>query len=332
MNSVICLDEWCQNRVYPKRQIDRIASLTNLLAPPLTSAELRNRPDLLAEVNVIFSGWGGMVLNEALFRSSPNLSLYLYAAGSPDSILDPGLDSPDVTVSCSVHQNSMAVAEYCLGFFLIGLKRAIPIAQRVRTEKSYEIGDESWDSAGNYRSSIGILSMGRTAQELVKLLKPFNHQIRVFDPYVPDERIAEVGADSCGSLEELFASCDLISIHTPLKEETRGLVSGSLIRGMKRNATFINTSRGAVLDEASVLRALSERSDVFAVLDVADPEPPDPDSPLYCLPNVLLTPHIAGVTNQECERLSDAMIDELERFMRGEHLKFAVHVASANSD
>jgi phosphoglycerate dehydrogenase-like enzyme len=93
---------------------------------------------------------------------------------------------------------------------------------------------------------------------------------------------------------------------------------------MKPGASFINTARGAVVNEADLIAVLREREDLFAVLDVTYPEPPAPDSPLFDLPNVLLTPHIAGSLNNECRRMGRTMVEELGRWLRGEPLRYRV--------
>ena len=98
---------------------------------------------------------------------------------------------------------------------------------------------------------------------------------------------------------------------------------------MKPNATFINTARGAVVREAEMIETLRHRPDLQAVLDVCDPEPPAPDSPLLTLPNVVLTPHIAGSMGTECRRLGRCMVDEVRRYLAGEPLHWQITEADA---
>ncbi len=126
------------------------------------------------------------------------------------------------------------------------------------------------------------------------------------------------------SLDELFRRAEVVSMHTPWLKETEGLITGAHIASMKPYSTFINTSRGAVVCETEMLDVLKDRPDLVAVIDVTYPEPPAPDSPLYTLPNVILTPHIAGAIHDECRRMGQMMIAELERFLAGQPLKWAV--------
>ena len=120
------------------------------------------------------------------------------------------------------------------------------------------------------------------------------------------------------SLDQIFSDSDVVSLHTPWLPETVGLVRGEHLLSMKPGATLINTARGAVINEDEMIAALQERQDLTAMLDVTYPEPPTPGSPLYTMPNVFLTPHIAGSTDLERSRMGRYMVDELRRYCNGE--------------
>jgi len=127
------------------------------------------------------------------------------------------------------------------------------------------------------------------------------------------------------SLDQLFRESDVISLHTPSLPATKGMITGAHFAAMKPNATFINTARGAVVRETEMIEVLTHRPDLQAVLDVTDPEPPKPESPLYTLPNVVLTPHIAGSQNNECRRMGHYMVEELGRYLAGQPLKWQIN-------
>jgi phosphoglycerate dehydrogenase-like enzyme len=138
-----------------------------------------------------------------------------------------------------------------------------------------------------------------------------------------DETAIELNVQPC-SLEYLFANCDVVSIHTPLLPETENFINGELISSMKTNSSLINTARGALIREDEMIEVLQKRPDITAVLDVLHPEPPQPSSPLYDMDNVVITPHIAGSTGDECRRLGRYMVDELIRFVQNKPLQWAV--------
>jgi phosphoglycerate dehydrogenase-like enzyme len=122
------------------------------------------------------------------------------------------------------------------------------------------------------------------------------------------------------SLDDLFRLAQVVSLHTPWLPETEGLITGRHFRLMPPHSAFINTARGAVVREAEMIEVLRERPDITAVLDVTHPEPPQAESPLYTLPNVLLTPHIAGAMGGECRRLGESVLGELRRYLEGKPL------------
>jgi phosphoglycerate dehydrogenase-like enzyme len=115
-----------------------------------------------------------------------------------------------------------------------------------------------------------------------------------------------------------------VSLHTPWLPATENLITGELLASMKQDATFINTARGAVVNQEEMIRVLQERTDLYAVLDVVYPEPVEDGSPLTVLPNVVLTPHIAGSMDRECNRMGRFMVEELQRWLRGEPLQWQV--------
>lgn len=155
------------------------------------------------------------------------------------------------------------------------------------------------------------------------LLRNFQHKVLVFDPFLSDEEAAEWDVTKV-TLDEIFEQSDVVSVHTPWLKETEGMIQGSHLARMKEGGTFINTSRGAVVDEIGLTEVLQERKDLFAILDVTYPEPPIEGSLLYELPNIILTPHIAGSMHQECRRMGRLMYDELLRFENGEPLKYQI--------
>jgi phosphoglycerate dehydrogenase-like enzyme len=151
----------------------------------------------------------------------------------------------------------------------------------------------------------------------------FDFRVIAYDPYVDPATAAELGVELV-SLEEAFACADVVSLHTPLLDETTGMITGKLLSSMKRRATLINTARGELINEPEMIEVLKARPDLFALLDVTEIEPPRTDSPLYVLPNVVLTPHIAGCTGGDCRRLGRCMIEETRRFLNGESLRWQI--------
>ncbi|MFC7101469.1 NAD(P)-dependent oxidoreductase [Nonomuraea rubra] len=164
---------------------------------------------------------------------------------------------------------------------------------------------------------IGASKIGR---RVIELLRPFELDVLVADPYLTDD----LGVPHVG-LDELFERCDVVSVHAPELPETHHLVSSARLARMRDGATLINTARGSLVDQDALVAELASGR-LYAVIDVTEPDPLPADSPLYDLPNVLLTPHIAGSLGGELARIADLAVDELDRYARG--LPFAHGVAA----
>ena len=158
---------------------------------------------------------------------------------------------------------------------------------------------------------------------VIERLRSSEVNIIAYDPFMDVERAKPLGVELC-SLDDVFRHADVISLHTPWLPETVGMITGEHFRLMKPNASFINTARGAVVKENELIEAFQARPDLFALLDVTYPEPPASDSLLLTLPNVIVTPHIAGSMGDECRRMGRFIVDELDRWLAGEPCKHLV--------
>ena len=154
-------------------------------------------------------------------------------------------------------------------------------------------------------------------------LKTLDVRVLAYDPFVAPETAKEQRVELT-DLETLFGESDVVSLHAPDLPETRNLVTGKLLRSIRTGGAFINTARGTVVTEQEMIEVLKERPDLVAVLDVTYPEPPAAESPLFSLPNVFLTPHIAGSLDRECARMGMTAAEECERMLSGEPLRWSV--------
>jgi phosphoglycerate dehydrogenase-like enzyme len=306
-------------RIYSPAQRARIAELVEIVGPLQTADSIRQNLGALKDVEIIFSGWGCPTLDKELLDAAPNLKLILYGAGSLRAFTTDAFWARGITICSAWAANAVPVTEYALAAILFGLKSVFQHAALVREAHAFR----KLPVAGAYGSTVGLVSLGMIGRLLLARLKTFDLHVIAYDPYVTAEQGAALGAEMV-SLDEVFRRGDVVSVHTPWLPETVGLITGSHIASMKPNSTFINSSRGAVIREAEMIEALRQRPDLWAVLDVTYPEPPPADSLLYTLPNVMLTPHIAGSMDAECHRQARYMIEELERYLVGQPLQWAV--------
>jgi phosphoglycerate dehydrogenase-like enzyme len=172
-------------------------------------------------------------------------------------------------------------------------------------------------ASGAYARTVGLLGLGQIGQRVAGRLQRARVRVLAHDPFAAPETAAAAGARLC-ELEEVLAGSDVVSCHLPLLPDTRRMLGGRHFRAMKHGATFINTARGQVVAEDEMIAVLRERTDLLAVLDVTEQEPLPSESPLYYLPNVLLTSHIAGCRGAEELLLGEAITEEVVRYARGE--------------
>jgi phosphoglycerate dehydrogenase-like enzyme len=314
------LDNEASQKIYGEEERETVAELADVYAPQQTGNSVAKNPGVLAEAEVILSGWGAPTIDGAFLDAAPNLRVVLYGAGSIRRVATPALWERGVRITSAYAANAIPVSEYALAAILFALKRGWHFAFSAQREKSLPGQSQV---PGAYGSTVGLVSLGMVGRLVRERLRPFDLRVVAYDPYVTSEEANFLGLDLM-SLEDLFASSEVVSLHAPLLPETEGIIRGSHLASMKWNATLINTSRGAVVREAEMVEVLETRPDLWAVLDVTHPEPPEPGSRLFDLPNVVLTPHIAGSLGSECRRMGRLVVDELRRYVAGEPLKYEI--------
>lgn len=296
----------------------RLASLTRT-DPHLVAHDLAAPTPLvasaLAEAEVLFTCWGATPLTAAVLDRAPRLRAVVHAAGSVKHHVTDACWERGITVASAAAANALPVAEYTLATILLAGKRVLHAARRyaeLRADHDWlrELGD-----SGNHRRTVGIVGASRIGRRVIELLRPFDVRVLLHDPYVSPDEAAALGV-APATLDELCARADIVSVHAPQLPSTYHLIGAAQLALMPDRATLINTARGSLVDGTALLPHLTTGR-LSAVLDVTDPELPPPDSPLYTLPNVLLTPHIAGSLGNELHRLADQALDELERYAKG---------------
>jgi phosphoglycerate dehydrogenase-like enzyme len=296
-----------------------IARLIDIPAKAMTSDQVANNPKVLKDVAVILSGWGGPTLDQQFLDAAPNLQAVFYGAGSIKTMVTPAFWIKNIPITSSYAANAVPVAEFTLAQILLSLKRLwATAADFKKVHKRPEL-----HMAGAYGSTVGLVSLGMIGRRMAEMLRPFSVKVIAYDPFAAAEQAKELDLELT-TLEDVFKRSDVVSLHTPWLPETVGLINGKLLASMKPYATLINTARGAIINEADLAKVLVDRPDLWALLDVTYPEPPRDDSPLWTLPNVVLTPHIAGSVGVECRRMGRVVVEELIRFLKKEPLQWSI--------
>lgn len=308
--------------IYGKPERLELGRLLNFPLPPLTKETWAEHGSELADIDVVYSGWGSPVFDDAFLDALPALKIVFHGAGTIKPYVTDEFWERGIRITSAARANAIPVAEFTLSQVIFSLKHGWQAAAATRKARRFVRNDDFVPSA--YGSTVGLISLGHTGRLVAKRLAELEVKILAFDPYVSASDAAALGVKTC-SLFELFAYSDVVSCHTPLLPETKHLLGAEHFSAMKPGATFINTARGSVVNEPALVSVLARRPDIFAVLDVTDPEPPEKDSPLFTLPNVVVTPHIAGSIGPECRRMGKMMVDETNRYLAGTPLLGEVH-------
>ncbi|HLZ57878.1 MAG TPA: hydroxyacid dehydrogenase, partial [Ktedonosporobacter sp.] len=248
-------------------------------------------------------------------------------AGSIRGFVTEAMWQRGIRVTSAYAANAIPVSEYALATILFSLKHGWRFAATVRRDHRYPPREHM---PGSYGSTIGLISLGMVGRIVRERLRPFDVRVIAYDPFTSAEDAARLDL-TLVSLDELFATADVVSLHAPLLEETKNMITGAHFAAMKPGATFINTARGAIVCEDEMIAVLTERPDIQAVLDVTYPEPPAATSPLYTLFNVVLTPHIAGSLGAERHRMGRFMVEELRRYIAGQPLQWEISKERADT-
>ena len=243
--------------------------------------------------------------------------LFAYTAGSVKLYVTDELWERNIAVTSGADANAEPVAEYTLAMILLANKGVFPAIDR-ESQRSAWTPPHTAAAHGNWNKTIGLVAASLTGKRVARLLGAFPHlEVQIYDPFVDADTIEALGATKQQNLIELCAQADVLSIHAPALPETHNLIGRAELAALRDGATIINTSRGHCLD-LDALTAELESQRLFAVIDVTDPvEPLPPSHPLRTLPNAVLTPHVAGSQGTELARMSEWVIDEIERYAAG---------------
>lgn len=258
---------------------------------------------------------------EQLAAMATGATVIRYGVGVDNVDLDAARDH-GVAVANVPDYGVDTVADHAAAL-LLGLLRRIPQYDR-------SIRDKGWitpPSVGTLHAfpstTVGLVGAGRIARALADRLRPFGFGIVAADPYVDDATAAAHGIELVG-LDELLERSDAISLHVPITEQTRHLVDEHLLARVRPGCVIVNTSRGALVDQAALAAAMSSGRVSGAGLDVFDPEPLLPDSPLRNCPGAVFTPHAAFYSDTSMDNLQRLAAEEAARALRGEPLRCPV--------
>ncbi|HET6383813.1 MAG TPA: hydroxyacid dehydrogenase [Armatimonadota bacterium] len=290
--------------------IARLKEFASVRTPQPDRPLAEQAPELLQDADGCVMCWGSPRLTADLLEHAPGLKILAYAAGSVRGVVSPELFDRGIIVTSAAAAIATEVAACALGLILCGLKGIFPTG-RVTRAGGWR-GEASGDVTGR---TVGIIGAGHVGRRVIALLRGLPNDLKILlaDPYVSAEGAAGMGVERA-SLEELLQRSDVVSIHVPSLPGTRHMLNASNLGLLKDGATLVNTARGSLIDPEALAAELARRPTLQALIDVTDPaEPPPADHPYRTLPNVNLTPHLAGPVRGAQARMGDLAVEELRR-------------------
>lgn len=313
--------ESVRHRVFPEDRIGQFAEIADI-AGYLTEYRSDAARAVLADVDVLVTGWGAPQLDEDALAAAPRLDAVLHAAGSVKAYLGADVMARGITVSTATAANAVPVAEYTVAMIVLAGKKVLPIAARYRTERADFDAETAFPGMGNHGKRVGIIGASTIGRLVIELLAAYAFEVVVYDPYLSEDEAGELGVRAV-DLDELLSTSDIVSVHAPSLPTTHHLVDARGIGLMREGATLVNTARGEIVDQEALTRRVVA-GELFAILDVTVPWILEPEHPLYSSDNALLTPHIAGSLGTELHGLADVALAELRRWASGEPLAHEV--------
>jgi len=257
----------------------------------------------------------------AVLDQSPSLRVISRLGVGYDAIDVPAATRHGVTVCTTPGTNHFAVADMAVTMILACARRLVP------SNAALHAGGWAQSTLGRdlRGTTAGVIGTGMIGREVVKRLWGFGPRILVHDVVQTAEVVERYGAQYVDSVDQLLAQSDYVTVHAPLMPATRGMIGAAQLRQMKPSAYLVNTARGPLVDERALVNALAAGRLAGAALDVFEVEPLAADSPLRTMDNVILTPHIAGVTVESCQAMAEMAIANVARVLRDEDPLYCIN-------
>ena len=273
--------------------------------------ELKRR---IVGVDVLFTGWGAPKFGADFYEAAKDLKIIAHTGGTVADMVDENfIKRGDIRILSGNNYYAESVASATICYILLALRKLYRTL-KITEEKGWFHIDYN---RGLRKRTVGLVSFGMIAKHVARMLQPFDCKVKVWSSHtISEEEKVQYNVEQC-SLEELFSTCDVVSVHSGLSDKTYHLVDGRLMGMMKQDALIVNTARGAVIDEAA-LEPLCQEGKISAILDVFEVEPLPMDSKLRGLDNVIIVPHDGGPTIDVHHLVTLGLIDDVIKFFNGE--------------
>lgn len=269
-------------------------------------------PEYAGDADAMITGWGHPMIPGSVLENTA-IKLIVHTGGSVGSLVNREVYDKGVKVISGNNMYADSVAEGVLAYMFTALRRIPDYVNSVRNN-GWKLGTDHTE--GLLEQSVGIIGMGAISRRVIKLLKPFGVSLKVYSGYPIEESFLEENNAVRASLEEIFSSCKIVSLHSAMNERNRGMIGKEHFDLLQEGAIFVNTARGRIVKEEEMIEALKEKR-FRAILDVYYEEPLAQESELRTLENVYCLPHLAGPTMDRRPVITKRLADDMVRFEKG---------------
>lgn len=276
-------------------------------------------PVYAGNAQVILTGWGHPTLDAEILEKT-EIKLIAHTGGSVGSLVSCDVYDRGIRVISGNNLYADSVAEGVLAYMLTALRRIPDYVDSVRN--GGWSGEQDY-SEGLLNQTVGLAGVGAISLRLMKLLQPFHVELKVYSRYPVEKKILEKYGAKQVSLEEIFSTCKIVSLHSSMSESTRGMIGREHFALLQDGALFVNTARGGIVREEEMVEALKEKR-FRAILDVYCQEPLSRDSLLRRLNNVYCMPHMAGPTKDRRPLIARQLVDNIVKFQAGEEMELEI--------
>lgn len=309
------------SKVYTPEVLKKLGEYGEL-SPRINKDNIAEYKEFLKGCEIAFSTWGmPQFTKEEIAEYMPDLKAVFYSAGTVQYFARPFLES-GIKVYSAFAANAVPVAEYTFAQITLAAKGYFQAAKNYRILPLRSLAFAN-SCTGNFGCKVGLVGLGAIGRMVAERLKALDVEVYACDPFVSEETAKSLGV-TLVDMETLFSECDVISNHLANKPELENIFNYKLFKLMKKRSTFINTGRGAQVAEYSLALSLLLHPSRTFVADVLKKEFFPYINPLFWVPNAILTPHIAGSTGKEPQRMAYYMMEEMESFLAGSPTRYEV--------
>lgn len=310
-------DKELKNLIFQHSAIEKLEKISQVdwveEGKPYSSAELEHD---ISGYDACISGWGSPKITREVLANASNLKFVGHAAGTVIPYVDNSIFERDIIVVNANSALALSTAEAAVALIMAGAWNLHGFSTRLK--QGLWMGSHE-SVAGLYKQVIGLIGYGDISKEVIRMLKPFEPRILLYSHYCPQSEADELGVELC-SLEYLLKNSGIISLHNTLTSSTIGMIGKKELDMIKDGSLLVNTARGPIVDEKALVECL-KTGRIYAALDVYDTEPLPNEHEFLQLQNALCLPHIGAYSNYWKSRLGLMVVEDLERWIKGEPLQ-----------